>query len=394
MSPARYQNGSLVLSDGKWRFRYYQHDMHGKPVRKSVLLGTLRRFPTRTKARKAMADRMREINEAVPVSHFSDLCDAYERKAMPERKDTRAAYGSFIRRLRDGLGAKRIDWIASPEGIAFMEQWFAGLLNHHGKQSGRPLAWKSKLLLKAFLHSMFEHAPRWGFLAMTVRNPVELVHLKRPNPSESGKRKRVLLTLEQYRALLADSLLPDYVKVLIQTAAYTGFGISEVLGLKWDDLDFRSLRIQVRRGYVAGQANDTKTPCRSGSYPIHPELARVLRRWQREVPAVADNWVFGSHHTGRPFAGTMIQQRYLVPAGERLGIIPGPGVMGLGFHNFRHLYRSLARETGAAPEAQKKLMRHSRFTTTFDVYGNDDDRRAEEIRPENTLIGNKLRRKA
>jgi len=42
----------------------------------------------------------------------------------------------------------------------------------------------------------------------------------------------------------------------------------------------------------------------------------------------------------------------------------------LGWHTFRHTYRSLLDETGAPIGVQQKLMRHSNVSTTMNAYGN------------------------
>lgn len=43
---------------------------------------------------------------------------------------------------------------------------------------------------------------------------------------------------------------------------------------------------------------------------------------------------------------------------------------GLGWHTFRHTYRSLLEDTGAPIGVQQRLMRHSNVSTTMNVYGN------------------------
>ncbi len=54
---------------------------------------------------------------------------------------------------------------------------------------------------------------------------------------------------------------------------------------------------------------------------------------------------------------------HLKPIGERIGI------MGLGWHAFRHSYHGLLDETGANAGMQKGLMRHANISTTMNVYG-------------------------
>jgi integrase len=42
----------------------------------------------------------------------------------------------------------------------------------------------------------------------------------------------------------------------------------------------------------------------------------------------------------------------------------------VGWHTFRHTYRSWLDDTGAPIGVQQKLMRHAGIGTTMDVYGN------------------------
>jgi integrase len=43
---------------------------------------------------------------------------------------------------------------------------------------------------------------------------------------------------------------------------------------------------------------------------------------------------------------------------------------GVGWHTFRHTYRSWLDDTGAPIGVQQKLMRHAQVSTTMNVYGN------------------------
>jgi len=58
-----------------------------------------------------------------------------------------------------------------------------------------------------------------------------------------------------------------------------------------------------------------------------------------------------------------VQQRHIAPAAKRCGI----GY--IGWHTFRHTFRSLLDETGAPIKAQQELMRHADIRTTLNIYG-------------------------
>ncbi|HZB89678.1 MAG TPA: tyrosine-type recombinase/integrase, partial [Terracidiphilus sp.] len=59
-----------------------------------------------------------------------------------------------------------------------------------------------------------------------------------------------------------------------------------------------------------------------------------------------------------------LQQRILKPAGIAAGI--GDDI---GWHTFRHTYRSWLDETGPPMKVQQELMRHASIQTTMNVYG-------------------------
>jgi len=68
----------------------------------------------------------------------------------------------------------------------------------------------------------------------------------------------------------------------------------------------------------------------------------------------------------------------------------GGGKLGhIGWHTFRHTYRSWLDDTGAPIGVQQKLMRHAQVSTTMNVYGNA---LMESKREANTAVVNKILR--
>ena len=68
--------------------------------------------------------------------------------------------------------------------------------------------------------------------------------------------------------------------------------------------------------------------------------------------------------TGRPYHQEEIQKTHIRGAGVAAGI--GGDI---GWHTFRHSYRSWLDETGAPLTVQKELMRHASIQTTMNIYG-------------------------
>ena len=74
-------------------------------------------------------------------------------------------------------------------------------------------------------------------------------------------------------------------------------------------------------------------------------------------------WLFANADTKRPVHGDAIQKDYLRPAGEKIGL------QGVGWHSFRHTYRTLIDDIGTPLGVQQRLMRHADIKTTMNTYG-------------------------
>jgi hypothetical protein len=122
--------------------------------------------------------------------------------------------------------------------------------------------------------------------------------------------------------------------------------------------------------------------------------------WSKEAVSNEDGRLFANPVTIQPFFPTSIQKRHIRPAGCCLVACPecgagigvwcrqiGPTPNGkrllihegrvatsgkfatIGWHTFRHTYRSWLDETGAPMKVQQELMRHASIQTTMNVYG-------------------------
>ena len=103
-----------------------------------------------------------------------------------------------------------------------------------------PLADGTKAKLRNLMHALYNHAMRWEFFD---RNPITLVR-------QSAKRTRVpeVLTAEEIGKLLGE--LADPWKTAVYVAVTTGLRVSELLGLRWADVEFAAGEIRLSRGIV------------------------------------------------------------------------------------------------------------------------------------------------
>jgi len=376
MKRTSYQSGSVQRKVRKrgpdvWVFRYMDDG-----VQKAEALGTIDQFRTKAAAQREAAKLREKINERIASIRIAGLCDRFEKEYSEVRPKTLATYLGFLKRVRAELGDHRVDELGR-DPVA-MESWVNAMASiATEKRPSRPLSKKTKLHYKAFLHLLFEFAMKQQVFPLQ-RNPATLIKVR-------GHRKRIrhitLLTSEQYRTLISDPELGQHIKAMIQVAMLLGLRISEVLGLKWKDIDFAEETITIQRSSVGQHVDETKTPESFATLPMHQELAAVIEQWRKDEKPI-NGWVFGSIITGRPYWQGTLQQDHLIPAGKKIG------VQSLGWHDFRHTYRAMMGELEIPAEMQQTLMRHADISTTLSYGGKPG---AHKTRKFNTQVVEMLR---
>jgi integrase len=164
--------------------------------------------------------------------------------------------------------------------------------------------------------------------------------------------------------------LPEPHRTMAVVAQCTGLRVSEILTLKWSDVDFENLTMRVTRKIVNGRVNRLKTEYSEDDLPMDPDFGTHLLAWRRQCPPSPEGWLFPNPLTCQPYYASEIQKDYLRPAGRKVDREANGQPVNLGWHTFRHTYRSLLDATGAPIGVQQKPMRHAQVSTTMDVYGN------------------------
>lgn len=370
----RYQKGSLRRVSRKsgaevWEYRYRNHAEPGNPMRQ-ITLSTLE-YPTQAKALVYLQEHLLRINgpQAYRAQNRPTVGLVIDRFTTEERIEgivkqqpgeitltdglsysTARGYRSYItRHIKPKWGSTPLVEVKALE----VTDWLKSL----------PLSPKTRGQIRALMHLLFERAMLWGLIELQ-RNPIELVKIK--GTSKRQKRPQVLAP-EKFQELVA--VLREPYKTMATVAMCTGLRVSEVLALRWEHIDFDAGVMLVQQGVVNGRIGKLKTEASGDEVPLDPAFAEVLKQRKGDK---TDGLVFASPVTGGCYYAGMIQRQILRPKGEEIGIAR------LGWHTFRHTYRSLLDETGAPIGVQQKLMRHSNVSTTMNVYGNATLRAKQE----------------
>ena len=142
-----------------------------------------------------------------------------------------------------------------------MEHWLRQLV----RADGNPMAPSTKAKIRNLMSTLFNHAIRYEWLEQG-RNPILLV-AKMP----SGKKIPECLESEELRAPL--SQLDRRFRVMVLLDAASGLRRSELLALKWRDVDFDELQINVRRSIYLNVIGNCKTEASRKPVPMDRVLA-------------------------------------------------------------------------------------------------------------------------
>jgi len=174
----------------------------------------------------------------------------------------------------------------------------------------------------------------------------------------------VVLTIEQIKAFLSHLEEPCRTAVLLD--ASSGLRVGELLGLKWEDVNFEALEVNVTRAVVKQKITRCKTEASRKPIPLDAELAEVLLNWKLQAPyAQPGDWVFASPHKKgkQPYWPGSLFRAHLKPALEAAEI---PG--NVGWHTLRHTFGTLMKANGEDIKTIQELLRHSNYKVTADTY--------------------------
>ncbi len=192
---------------------------------------------------------------------------------------------------------------------------------------------------RALLSGIFSFAIRRGHF--TGDNPCRKV---KPFPESPGRDR--YLSPQEAEALLACA--SEHLRPILIAALHTGGRLSEILALRWSDLDFVN-------GIVYFDRSSTKSG-KQREVPMTSELARVLQEWRGRRQRIGHSREHVFTWRGRRIRGV---RRSFMRAREAAGL--GPEV---GFHTLRHTFASWFVINGGDLVRLQQFLGHSTLALT------------------------------
>ncbi|MBR3870288.1 MAG: site-specific integrase [Clostridia bacterium] len=360
--------GNIRLrTDGRWEVRItIGYDFAtGKPKRISRYANTQEEAVKILHELSFIRDTMPKNFQAVTLGEWLELClDVYMKNTL--KQSTYSSYESYIRvHFKPALGNILLKDLTP----RLLQQYY----NYKAEQEG--LAPKTIVNLNLFLHKALSYAVNEGYI---MSNPAASINLPR-----GDKPQIEILTRDEQIRLMKGSYLHRY-GVFIRLVLFTGIRLGELLGLWWEDVDFSSHTLYIRRTLnrlskiERTSENDSSTeiviqsPKSQNSIrriPLLPEVVADLQSWN--AIQNADRLAAAENYEQSGFIVTNPMGKYIEPRTFKdyyNQILQLSGLQHFTFHALRHTFASRAMEQGMDAKTLSMILGHSSVSFTLDTY--------------------------
>ncbi len=362
MARRRFQDPQPRIQGNFWYLLVWQNTPGVQRKRERIKLA-----PASTPEREVLkiaAEKIRPLNRGLitvgsAVNFLTYVKDTYNSTALPLLAEhVQSTYSGMIRKHLEPAFKDAMLRDLTPLAL---QRFFSSM-------PGRGIPYPTMLKVRDALSSVLRSAVDYSFLE---KNPLDQLRLP---PDKRGKRLKPVITPAQFHNLLV--LIPEPYASMVYVAAYTGLRVSELAALKWANIHNDSIMVLAR--YSKGDWSCTKTTGsaapiavaehvidrieRLKTLTVDVRAGRAVRHHKVVKRAGPDDLVFQSLWRGAEINADNIRKRFIAPAAEKLK---------LGQVNWRCLRTSCATwqlQAGADPKSVQGQMRHSRISTTMDIY--------------------------
>ena len=206
----------------------------------------------------------------------------------------------------------------------------------------------------------------------------------RPDSFRAAVLRGVMYFVQVYKAEELEQLFTaiqgDPAEFGVIMAAFYGLRRSEIVGLKWDAIDFENKTISIQHtvvstkvdGVVTDIARDrtkTKSSCRT--LPLIPACEQMLKKMQKEQE-------LNRKVCGKDYCTDYLDYIYVNPMGRRIRpnflsqhfpeFLTAHDMKRIRFHDLRHSCASLLYANGVSLKEIQEWLGHSDISTTSNIY--------------------------
>ncbi|GHV58564.1 site-specific integrase [Campylobacterota bacterium] len=224
-------------------------------------------------------------------------------------------------------------------------------------------AWQSRLIKQGLAPATVRHARAVfrGILADAYMN--ELIVL---NPFDRVKAPKLMphdvrpFTRDQVEQLIQEA--DGWFSRFLQVAFFTGLRTGELMGLRWEDVNWQERYVCVRRGMRDGILSEPKTAGSIREVELSPSVITALRMQWQETGLKQSGFVFLTEADTPHRASNNIIVRQWKPLLKRVGLDYRE------LYQTRHTFASLMIAGGTDVVTVAKLMGHKTVHMTLERY--------------------------
>jgi len=237
---------------------YYEFVLRGRRYRESTQQKNPRTARQLEAARKTgILKGEVGIKDKTQSPKFSDYADQWIEtyaKAHCKYSTLKSYEGVLAKHLKPAFSGKLLDEITRQDIADLINRKLAST-SHRKKPTSRGTVRN----ILAPLREMLNHATDSGIL---LANPANRAgrYMKEKKAAKSNRMKLDALTREEVQKVLdaAESVGAE-TRTVILTAVRTGVRMGELFGLQWEDLDFNSRFLEIRRNITRGRIETPKS---------------------------------------------------------------------------------------------------------------------------------------
>lgn len=330
-------------------------DFNGKPVRKSfyssVSKADARAKAEQYKIEQALYEATGERPEPSVMTFekwANKWLDTYKKGVVKDHTYLFTYKSNLDKYLIPYFGKAHISNIQQID----IQKYFNEVQNKNGESLAKSTLDKHKLILKSMFDAAIDND-------LCYKNPVKNIKFQHT----SDKLEKHVWTMEQ--ADLAESYCRNCYRLDIVIYLNTGIRRSELLGLKWSDIDFDACTLHIQRAVVQtkGQIviDRPKSATSDRIIPFSENFRDYLLKFQTD-----NEYVIGNNSIESPSTYAKSFSNFMKKMNGDTGIpILTP-------HELRHTYGTLKREAGVDIYTIQKVMGHADISITASIYVHND----------------------
>ena len=353
------------------------YNLQGRPIKKSKTVHCSKK-EAKIELAKFVADVQKGMYVEGKSLKFTDFVEIWKRDYGSKElaPSTYKRYlGILESRIIPFFGHFRVDKIKPTDIMQFYDllskdTQIARRKDNNGKKTGKPLSPKTILEHHRLLRAMLQKAVYWQ---MIVSNPAERVQAPK-----TKKPKRKYYDDEQSKALISNlmELTEEQFKykVAIILTIFTGVRLGELMGLEWDDINFREGIVSINRSsqYLADKGVFTKVPKTESSIrdvaipDFVVSLLEEYKCWYDEQKYQYGELWYDSNRLfvqadGKPMHPSTISKWF-----EKF--VAQIGLPVINFHGLRHTNATLLIAQNIDVSVVAARLGHAQITTTLNFY--------------------------